>query len=205
MEIGSYIDGRPLTYVEATDSLAIGGSPISFTQLSQYDAAGQIRWVSQQWRDWGLSRARSSAAPVPAGTVVTPESTKVTGRRVGAFLLDIIFVNLIQLPLAVPLAMVATSDAEIDAMSRLIGLVVGCGYFVICEAAWGRTLGKAALGLRVVNLSGHHITLGQSLGRNAARYIDLLFFAIPAFAAMSSSPIHERLGDKWAKTAVVRM
>ncbi len=203
MEIGTYADGRPLIYIEESQRLAIGDAPITFGQLSQYDAAGQIRWISADWRVWALAKGSALSVSSTGVAFVTPETTKVTGRRVGAFLLDIILVNLVQLPLVVPLAMVTTSDSEIDAFSRLLGLTIAGGYFIVCEAVWGRTLGKAALGLRVVNLSGDRITFGQSFGRNAARYIDLLFFALPAFVTMSGSPIHQRLGDKWAKTAVV--
>lgn len=95
------------------------------------------------------------------------------------------------------------SDGEIDALARLLGLVVWIGYFTRCEFLWGQTGGERLLGIRVVSKEGLPITVGQSLDRNAAKFIDFRLWGILAFATMGGSPIHQRLGDAWAKTAVV--
>lgn len=139
---------------------------------------------------------------------VTSASTKVTGKRIGAYVIDMVFLWIATFILYFPVASfqytyTAMSDGEIDALARLLALVVWIGYFTLCEFLWGQTVGKRLLGIRVVSKEGLPITVGQSLGRNAARFIDFMLWGIPAFATMAGSPIHQRLGDAWAKSAVV--
>jgi uncharacterized RDD family membrane protein YckC len=193
-----------LDFDQVRDAVSIGGAQITFEHLAEYDRAGQIAWATAEWRDWSLRRSLPPALPNPIIAHVNSESTSVTGRRVGAFLLDVLLVNLLQVPLAVPVVALSSSQTEATEMARLLGLLVAAAYFVIAETVWGRTPGKAMLGIRVVNTAGARIDFGQSLGRNAARFIDLLLWGIPAFLSISRSPLHQRLGDKWAGTVVVR-
>ena len=49
-------------------------------------------------------------------------------------------------------------------------------YFLICEGVWGRTAGKAALGMRVVRIQdGSPCGWSRSIVRNLIRPLDLLF------------------------------
>ena len=41
MQVGTYIDGRALTYDEATRAFAVGGTPVTLAQVLEYDAAGR--------------------------------------------------------------------------------------------------------------------------------------------------------------------
>ena len=52
MQVGTYIDGRELTYDEATRAFAVGGTPVTLAQVLEYDAAGQIQWPSDEMRAW---------------------------------------------------------------------------------------------------------------------------------------------------------
>ena len=52
MQVGTYIDGRALTYDEATRAFAVGGTPVTLAQVLEYDAAGQIQWPSAEMRAW---------------------------------------------------------------------------------------------------------------------------------------------------------
>lgn len=74
------------------------------------------------------------------------------------------------------------------------------GYFAISEMFWGgRTLGKAAVGLRVVGRSGgspSKLSIGL---RNALRDIDLLCGAL----LMATDDLSRRFGDRLAGTLVV--
>ncbi len=72
-------------------------------------------------------------------------------------------------------------------------------------ATWvcGASPGKLLLGMRVVDLEGRRPGLWACLIRELAYYVDGLFFGIPAYRAMADSPIAQRLGDRWAGTAVV--
>ena len=75
-------------------------------------------------------------------------------------------------------------------------------YFAFCEWRWGQTIGKNATGLEVRSLDGaDRLTYGQASIRNLLRLID--FFVIgEAMIALDGK--EQRLGDKAAKTIVVR-
>jgi uncharacterized RDD family membrane protein YckC len=78
------------------------------------------------------------------------------------------------------------------------------GYFIVLEATQGATLGKMALGLRVVKTNGAPITWADSLIRNLLRIIDGLFGYLVGAILIWSSPLKQRLGDRVAHTVVVR-
>jgi len=74
------------------------------------------------------------------------------------------------------------------------------GYFVISEAATrGRTLGKTAVGLRVVARDGGTADVPAFLLRNLLREVDVL---IGVFF-MALDPLARRLGDRLAGTLVI--
>jgi uncharacterized RDD family membrane protein YckC len=74
------------------------------------------------------------------------------------------------------------------------------GYFAGLEiATGGRTLGKLAVGLRVVTATGASPGAGALLMRNLVRSLDLLF-GIPL---MALDPLSRRLGDRLAGTLVI--
>jgi uncharacterized RDD family membrane protein YckC len=81
--------------------------------------------------------------------------------------------------------------------------LVFLGYYVVLEATSGRTIGKRAVGLRVVDENGDWISWGQALGRNLLRVVDALFFYLIAAIAAWSSPKRQRLGDRAANTFVI--
>jgi membrane protease YdiL (CAAX protease family) len=75
-------------------------------------------------------------------------------------------------------------------------------YFTFCEWRWGQTIGKNATGIEVRSLDGaERPSFGQASIRNLLRIVD--FFVIGELMIVTS-PRKQRLGDKAAKTAVVR-
>jgi hypothetical protein len=79
------------------------------------------------------------------------------------------------------------------------------GYYVFCESLFGGvTLGKRALGLRVIKEGGYPITLVDSLLRNLLRAADFLplGYAIGVLT-MALDGRFRRLGDLVAGTMVV--
>jgi uncharacterized RDD family membrane protein YckC len=83
-------------------------------------------------------------------------------------------------------------------------LALATGYYVVCEAASGATLGKRMVGIRVVGEDGDQVTFGAALVRNLLRLVDCLFFyLVGALFALTSSR-GQRLGDRAAHTVVVR-
>jgi uncharacterized RDD family membrane protein YckC len=86
-------------------------------------------------------------------------------------------------------------------------IIIPIVYYIVMEAMWGATLGKMALGIRVVKLDGSPISWGESIIRNLLRIIDSIPYFIPYLLGailIWSSPTRQRLGDRVAKTAVVR-
>jgi uncharacterized RDD family membrane protein YckC len=79
------------------------------------------------------------------------------------------------------------------------------GYYLVFDLAWsGRSPGRRAMGLRVVDASGHPLRLAQSLLRNLLRAADLLpvGYALGVLV-MARDPRFRRIGDRVAGTMVV--
>ena len=75
-------------------------------------------------------------------------------------------------------------------------------YFAFCEWRWGQTMGKNATGIEVRSCEGdERLTYGQASIRNLLRLVD--FFVIGELMIISSAR-HQRLGDRAARTIVVR-
>jgi uncharacterized RDD family membrane protein YckC len=83
-------------------------------------------------------------------------------------------------------------------------LALGVGYYIVCEAATGTTLGKRMVGIRVVGEDGEHITFGAAFVRNLVRLVDCLFFYLVGGLFALTSTRGQRLGDRAAHTIVVR-
>ena len=86
----------------------------------------------------------------------------------------------------------------------LLVSLLSLGYYTICESLLGGTIGKLALGLRVVGQDDEEIGIGAALIRNLLRIVDGLLFYLVGAIAIWSSPDQQRLGDRAAHTYVVR-
>ncbi len=85
----------------------------------------------------------------------------------------------------------------------LIGLLA-IAYYIVMEATQGATVGKMALGLRVVKTDGSPISWSESVIRNLLRIIDGLFVYLVGAILIWTSPLKQRLGDRVANTVVIR-
>jgi membrane protease YdiL (CAAX protease family)/uncharacterized RDD family membrane protein YckC len=79
-------------------------------------------------------------------------------------------------------------------------------YFAICEWRTGQTIGKNALGLRVVPVdAGAKLTYNAAALRNVLRLVDLPLTLIGVdYMIVRNSPRRQRLGDRAAHTVVLR-
>jgi uncharacterized RDD family membrane protein YckC len=85
------------------------------------------------------------------------------------------------------------------------GGVIFLLYFVILEGMWGATVGKMVMKIKVVREDGSACGLMPALIRNILRIIDALpFLYIIGLIFMSRSDKKQRLGDRVAKTVVVK-
>ncbi|HEV7237477.1 MAG TPA: RDD family protein, partial [Ktedonobacteraceae bacterium] len=82
--------------------------------------------------------------------------------------------------------------------------VLALVYYIVMEATQGATLGKMALGLRVVKVNGSPISWTESIVRNLLRIIDGLFVYLVGAIFVWTSPLKQRLGDRAAQTVVIR-
>ncbi len=81
--------------------------------------------------------------------------------------------------------------------AELLGVVFLFGYYLLCEATTGRTLGKLVSGTKVVSERGGVPTFGQIAARTAARLVPFE----PLSFIFSNSGWH----DRWSATRVVRV
>ncbi len=94
-----------------------------------------------------------------------------------------------------------------DDHPEVVGLVVLAlfsawfNYFAIGEWRWQQTIGKNALGMRVISVDRTRLTYGQASIRNLLRLVD--FFVI-GWVMIAVTRLHQRLGDKAAGTVVIR-
>jgi uncharacterized RDD family membrane protein YckC len=153
--------------------------------------------------------------PPPTG-IVTPEAVPLDfelaniGSRFPAFLLDLLIEGAALFALTIGLsALVAGSGTSVGvgvAAFFLLYFLVLFGYPTAMETLWrGRTLGKAALGLRVVTKEGAPVRFRHAATRAALGLVD---FALTSGAAavicILVTKENQRLGDLVAGTIVLR-
>ncbi len=91
------------------------------------------------------------------------------------------------------------------ALVSFLVFVLFFGYFIVLEWRFGRTPGKALLGIRVLRDGGFPLDFTASVVRNTVRIVEfsLGFYIISALSTLLS-PFNRRLGDYAAGTIVVR-
>lgn len=172
------------------------------------------------------AQPRPPARPAPWGDagLVSGEAVELDVRaaRIGSRVLALMLDVLVQLALALVLVLTAAVafanlptgivDEALAGGAATVGLVlVLVGYPVLCERLnHGRTLGKMAVGLRVVSADGAPVGLRQSLTRAlvgvAVEWPGLvlpLLSWVAGVAVMLSDRRGRRLGDLVAGTLVV--
>jgi uncharacterized RDD family membrane protein YckC len=93
---------------------------------------------------------------------------------------------------------------DLSGSAMLLLIALGVGYYVVCEAATGATVGKRVVGIRVVGEDGDPVTFGAAVVRNLLRIVDGFFFYFIGFISALLSKRRQRLGDRAAHTIVVR-
>jgi uncharacterized RDD family membrane protein YckC len=99
-----------------------------------------------------------------------------------------------------------TYNWQLTGNGFLLWLALAFAYFILCEAAFGSTLGKRILHLRVARPDGSPIGLNAAVVRNLMRFVDGFPYLIPYLvgaASVWSDPERRRLGDRAAGTVVL--
>lgn len=150
--------------------------------------AGQQRyWTGERW---GEERR----------DVETPAVYAAFWRRAVAIIVDVvIFATVVSALTALGGAVAGDTGRGIVALAGAIGLPL---YFGLAEWAYGHTLGKAWLGIRVVSADGGELSLEKAIGRQVARVISNVLFGLGWWWAAWDRE-HATWHDKIAGTRVV--
>jgi uncharacterized RDD family membrane protein YckC len=86
-------------------------------------------------------------------------------------------------------------------------LVLALSYFPVLEGLTGKTLGRLVTGTIVVDVDGNPPGIRRAIQRTILRLVEvnpILLGGLPAGIAVLASQHHQRLGDMWARTYVLR-
>ena len=100
------------------------------------------------------------------------------GRRFVALLIDGMITALAWIPFAETSSVDGVYSIRWDGMDFVIPLAITLAYFVVLEGAFGATVGKVVLGIRVRRPDGSRIGFGPALGGNLARVVDAFPYVI---------------------------
>jgi uncharacterized RDD family membrane protein YckC len=137
-----------------------------------------------------------SVPPPSAPTVASPprepvgDLKKLDGKRVLARIID-------GLIIAVPAAVFAAAQ---DDAAPLVFLALGLIYFFVCEATMAQTIGKKAMGLRVMARDGSAPTVNAISTRTVLRLVDDNLLGL--IVMVLSGKRRQRIGDMLAGTTV---
>lgn len=134
--------------------------------------------------------------------IVTPEGVALTveladyGERVGAFMLDFLFLilGIVALVALLRLAGSWSEDRKVlFSLVMLLAFLVRTLYFVSFELAWrGVTPGKRIVGLRVIDRHGGPLMQNAIVARNLMRELEA-FMPLGALASIGGPQVWERL------------
>ena len=146
-----------------------------------------------------------------SGAVLPAEAIHVTGRRVVATLIDGLIFGVVYWLLALAFGDIRTEGEAANLVANppvwasvAYGLFV-LGYYVLLEGYLGQTVGKMAVGIKVVaEATGQVPGITGAAIRTVLRLVDGLFSYAVAFVTVLVSDKRQRLGDMAAHTLVVR-
>ena len=125
------------------------------------------------------------------------------GRRAVAIIIDIIVLGIIGWIIALATGQSSPEGFNLVGGPAFLWFFIGIAYYVVMEVTNGGTIGKLALGLRVVKEDGSKLDWGASLIRNILRVVDGFFFYLVGAIIVWTSKKKQRLGDMVAHTLVV--
>lgn len=124
--------------------------------------------------------------------------------RAVATIIDMIVLGVVAWVVALFTGGTTATGFELQGAPAFLMFLLALGYYVAMEARLGWTLGKRAIGLKVVKLDGSALDWQASIIRNLLRVVDGLFFYLVGAIMVWTSKQRQRLGDRAAATLVVR-
>jgi uncharacterized RDD family membrane protein YckC len=167
----------------------------------------------------------TAAAAAPAPTFQAPEAAAMPYQGVAirfvAILIDIIILaiitGIITAPFNTPssisvtnttgVPMVSVSPNPLAWVGGIVSALVNFFYFVLLQGAYGQTVGKMLVKIKVVREDGSKISYVDAVVRTILALIDLIPYFIPYLLGailIWTSDTKQRLGDRVAHTVVVK-
>jgi uncharacterized RDD family membrane protein YckC len=115
-----------------------------------------------------------------------------------ALLIDIIILAIVGVVIQIVLG---------ETAGGCVSFIVGLIYWIGMPVYRGGTIGKLALGMVIIKEDGSPVDLGASAIRYLLYIVDFFPYIIPGLTGavlISTSPTKQRLGDRVAKTLVVK-
>ncbi len=125
------------------------------------------------------------------------------GRRAVAIIIDMIVLSLVGWGIGMGTGMSSATGFSLTGAPALIWFAIALAYYVVMEVQLGGTLGKMAMGVKVVKEDGSKLDWVASIIRNLLRIIDGFFFYLVGAIVVWTSKKKQRLGDMAAHTLVV--
>jgi len=130
--------------------------------------------------------------------------------RVGAWLIDAVLLGVVQQITSFAIVQHSTFSNRglatitgLNLLVTIINLVLGITYFTVMESSEKQaTIGKMAIGAKVVDEQGNRISTGKALGRYLSKILSGLIFCI-GFIMVGFDSKKQGLHDKIAGTFVV--
>ena len=123
--------------------------------------------------------------------------------RVGATAIDWVILSIPSLLISALSQLAFSEEAEVvDFFYQILLFWVYSS--VLHSSSWQATIGKKALGMKVVNYSGERITFGRATGRYFASFLSTLILGI-GFLMVGWTNRKQGLHDFMANTLVVRV
>jgi len=163
--------------------------------------------------------AAAQAAPSAAPTL----QYQSVGIRFVATIIDVIIAGIIaefvvfslQTPSQVSVAnvtngtipAVSVTSNPLAGLAGVISIIIFFVYYFVLEGAYGQTVGKMAVKIKVLRDDGSKIGYAEAAARNILRPFDLIPFIIPYLLGailIWSSDKRKRFGDHIAHTIVVK-
>jgi len=154
----------------------------------------------------------SAAPPPPPVWDATPPGSPPVGYggfwiRVVAYIIDAILISLVfgVVTSIFGIRYINMDDlSQIDPTTNLLSLVIAWLYFALLESSErGATVGKMAMGLRVVSNDGKRISFMNATGRYFAKILSAMIFCI-GFIMIAFTDRKRGLHDMIASTLVIK-
>ena len=145
--------------------------------------------------------------PVQQAVQAMSAGTLLLRRWFGCWIDLLVLAALFFVPVFIVFGVSGTSSNSPYAPAAIVlGLILALAYFPVTEGIWGRSLGKLASGLKVVDKDGRTPAIWRIIVRTLMRLIEVnpgLLGGIPAGIAVLASKHRQRLGDMMAGTYVI--